>query len=376
MPRSTAGTLDRLLCRSVAGKLRTSPVLICLALFSCNPYDQRDGELSAGAVDPANFPPAYLGDPGSGGDRLRAGSGSFTERRAYAGGQAIGYYSFPLSTAQVASVPPPGTPTDPLRLIDNGMPYAKVPSPTVYRFDPASPCVPPKGYVYNSWRDEVDYSQQGSIFTQLPVATYAAGLLPTWSYVPVVSETLVHSESLGCQSLKSEATVKRLIAPGQRAADGDYLAWAIIDVAAPVYRVGETAANSFGAGVQKLGWFNHYIVAYLDGGSIPTEPSLSSSGTASGLAMHPQHLYYPRSMVIKGMTTTAGGIGLGYDVLDAARGNSGYSPVCEVFTYDTGAQTPIDQLPKAAATITSQYGNTIAAAAMPNKYVFCLQVLR
>jgi hypothetical protein len=342
-------------------------LLVITALAACNPYDQRRGEFIAGSADPVTYPPAYVG---AGGDRTRPGRGTFTELRAYANGNAIGYYAFPFSTSQL---PPPGSAAgaamvDPLRLVDNGVPYAKVPAPTAHVFDPAMPCAPPAGYVYDPRRDEVPLDQQGPIFTTLPTATYAAGALPTWSYVPIVSRAPALLPSGACQSIKSEETLAASAGAGG-SPDGTYLAWAIIDVTAPVYRVGETAATSGGVGVQKLGWYNHFIVAYLDGGELPTIAAPDGSKTT----MQTQSLYYPRSMVMKGSSTFPGGIGFGYDVVDAARGEAGYSPVCAVFTYDVGATTAAEQLPHDVATIKAMYGATIKPATVP--YAFCLQVL-
>lgn len=336
------------------------------AAAACNPYDQRSGEFVAGSADPVSYPPAYVG---TGGDRTRPGRGTFTELRAYANGNAIGYYAFPFSTSQL---PPFGSATgaamvDPLRLVDNGAPYAKVPTPAAYTFDSATPCTPPAGYVYDPRRDEVPLDQQGPIFTALPSATYSAGALPTWSYVPIVSQAPTATPGGGCQSVKSEETLKASRAAGTP--DGSYLAWAIIDVTAPVYRVGETAATSGGVGVQKLGWYNHYIVAYLDGGAVPTVAATDGTKTT----MQTQSLYYPRSMVMKGTSTFAGGLGFGYDVVEAARGEAGYSPVCAVFTYDAGATMAVEQLPHDVATIKAMYGATIKPATVP--YTFCLQVL-
>jgi hypothetical protein len=340
-------------------------LLLAAAVAGCNPYNQRSGEFIAGAADPVSYPPAYVG---TGGDRTRPGRGTFTELRAYANGNPIGYYAFPFSTTQLPSAPSAAMGmVDPLRLLDNGMPYPKVPTPTAYVLDPATPCTPPAGYVPDPRLDDVPYDQQGPIFTALPSATYAAGALPTWSYVPIVSEAVIQAPHFECQSFKSEETLKASAVSGATP-DGNYLARAIIDVGAPVYRVGETAATSNGFGTQKLGWYNHYIVAYLDGGNVPTAPS--SDGTK--VLIQPQSLYYPRSMVIKGSSTFSGGVGFGYDVVDAARGDTGYSPVCAVFTYDVGAPTPVEQLPQDVATIKSLYGATIKPATVP--FTFCLQV--
>ena len=54
--------------------------------------------------------------------------------------------------------------------------------------------------------------------------------------------------------------------------------------------------------MQKLGWYNHYSLGYLDGGVVPT--MTSADGTK--LNIQPQSLYYPRSMVIKRSSTFTG----------------------------------------------------------------------
>jgi hypothetical protein len=346
--------------------MRTSRIflLVVAAAAACNPYSQRSGEFSAGAVDPVNFPTAYVG---TGGDRTRPGRGSFTEVRAFAGGRPVGYYAFPFSTTQLPPTAAGGN-VDPLRLVDNGMPYAKVPTPIAYVFDPTTPCLPPSGYVYDPQRDEVRYDTQGSVFTVLPTATYNPGALPTWSYVPVVSEVPVSAPGEACQMIKSEDTLKAN-ASTTGMADGKYLAWAIIDVAAPVYRVGQTSMTSNGFGVQKLGWYNHYIVAYLDGGYIPTATPADNSKTT----MVTQKLYYPRSLVTKNGNTLPGGFGFGYDVIQYGRNDPNYTPVCQLFSYDTGMTTDSTALPQDEATVLSLYGATLKPSTVP--YEFCLQVL-
>jgi hypothetical protein len=343
--------------------MRTSTLFyLAVVAAACNPYNNRNGEFSAGAVDPVNFPPAYVG---VGGDRTRSGRGSFTEVRAFANGNPIGYYGFPFSTTQLPTTG--GASVDPLRLVDNGMPYAKVPSPTAYVFDPTSKCVPPDSYVYDPQRDEVRYDQQGPVFTVLPTATYNPGALATWSYVPVVAETPVSAPGEACQMIKSETTLKAN-ASSMGGPDGKYLAWAMIDVAAPVYRVGQTSSTSSGVGIQQTGWYNHYIVAYLDGGYVPTNTPADNSKTT----MVTQKLYYPRSLVIKAGNMLPGGFGFGYDVLQAARSDGAYSPVCAMFTYDTGMAVDSTMLPKDEATILAMYGATVKPATVP--YQFCLQV--
>ena len=56
------------------------------------------GEFNAGGADPYNFPPPFRG---AGYRREMAGRGAFSEIRAYAGGKALGYFSFPFSPSQV-----------------------------------------------------------------------------------------------------------------------------------------------------------------------------------------------------------------------------------------------------------------------------------
>ena len=48
-----------------------------------------------------------------------------------------------------------------------------------------------------------------------------------------------------------------------------------------------------------------------------------------------QRLYVPLTVLDPMMKPADGEIGQGYDVLAAKRGADGYSPVCEVVTYET-----------------------------------------
>jgi hypothetical protein len=88
--------------------------------------------------------------------------------------------------------------------------------------------------------------------------------------------------------------------------------------------------------------------------------------------MVPQKLYYPRSQVIGSMGMAAGARGAGYDVLQFKKGDPGYSPICEIQTYDAGMPLAPADLPKDAQAIETAFGMTL----MPgmNRYVFCLQV--
>src|SRR6185369_15672105 len=97
-----------------------------------------------------------------------------------------------------------------------------------------------------------------------------------------------------CQQLKNEAAIKK--ASLAAAPDGTLLAWLIIDPAAGVYAPGKTPANDAGLGLQSWGWYNRYLLAYLDGGVVPV---------ADGKIV-PQKLFRPRSMVVA--TTPPGGM--------------------------------------------------------------------
>lgn len=370
----------------------------------CEPYPP--GEFNAGAVDPVNFPPAYLG---TGGDRTRPSRGTFTEIRAYANGNALGYYSFPLSTTQAAlparestqilcqsdsdcpggicnlqATPSPVCDIDPrLRLLNNGKTVSQLPTPPAYRFEAATSCRPPPNYVYDPRLDDVRLDMQGNIATMLPTATYPQGGTATWSYIPVVAEQVV-SGTLDCQSVKSATTLLRRGDLTVGAATGNYLAWALIDVGAGVYRLGETPGTSPGIFTQRFGWFDHYIISYIDGGYVPTQ----TPDSGQTVLMKPQRLYFPRSNI--GTPAAAGGIGRGYDVLEFARSNAGYSPVCAVITYDAATVTATNPtactqtscLPRDAATIEARYSGTFrgplplltANAATIPSYVFCFQV--
>jgi hypothetical protein len=334
---------------------------LALGVGACDVYQSRDGEFSAGGVDVVTFPPPYLG---TGGNRTKPGSGSISEARAYVGGQPIGHFIFPYGTTQVG--PTVSASVDPLRIIDSGMPNPKLPVPRAYDLSSVG-CTPPSNYVWDEQRDEVRYDRQYNIFTTLPSATYNAGALPTWSYVPIVARVPAIGTD-GCQDVKSETTLVSTPSIQVSSPDGTYLAWAIIDPDAPVYRVGQTQANSFGWGTQLLGWYNHYLLAYLDGGSIPTQ-------TFPGpiVEITPMALYYPRTPVQGPMFTNPGALGQGYDVVEFQRGQDGYSPVCQVFTYDAMSTFTPAQLPQDANTIKAMFGPSIQADPK-TPFTFCLQV--
>jgi hypothetical protein len=325
---------------------RLAHFLFTAALLACDPYHRRTGEFHAGPVDPVNFPPPYLG----GGDRYSTGSGSFEAARAFVNGVGVEYFAFPFSDARLGAA-------DPLELGT-----ADLPADKVYVFDSdatagnpfgAQQCRTPAGYVYDQRRDDVHYDEQGAIFTALPEASYPEGDLPSWDYDPVVAQVAVSGAGRDCQGVKSEKT---LLGGGTLNADGNYLAWAIIDPGAPVYNFGAADPEGLGGvGLQRWGWFDHYLLAYIDGGYIPLD-LVTTPGVAR---MVTQRVYHPNT----------GGLGEGNDVFQFARGAAGYSPVCEVFTY-----TPVDpgNPPQSEAGVLADDPNP-APADPP--YAFCLQQL-
>jgi hypothetical protein len=161
--------------------------------------------------------------------------------------------------------------------------------------------------------------------------------------------------------------------------DSTYHAYAVIEPSAAVYRYTSTSTNrdpKTGLGIQKWGWYGQYLLAYLDGGQVPTEQVTATDGKVQ-LRMTAQKLYYPRSQV-SGKAVT---LGQGYDVVEAKRGEPGYSPICQVFTYDAGNSLTADQLPRSAAEVVALYGATLQAptrrvgdkSPVGDAYVYCLQ---
>ena len=355
-------------------------MLAVAVVGACDPYsDFARGNGSLGAVDPVGFPAENLG---AGGNRKNPGRGTFTEIAAFAGGVEIGYFRYPVREAD-----------NPLWVRVNGE-RADVEAPRAYVFDPglepipqAYACTAPAGYIYDSVYDEVRYDLQGAIFTQLPEATYREGVQSGSSYVPVVSQVPVDSTGLGCQEVTSEdglVSIYGLAGPDELAADGRYLAWLIIEPSAAVYPRGQSSRTDHpGLGLQHWGWFNRYLLAYLDGGYIPTVDLPQPDGRIA-TQMATQRLYYPRSAILRDPNDPAsarpGRLGEGYDVLQARRGQPGYSPVCEVFSYDADRNPMLDlpvtadRLPKDALSIESDPGYAIEPA-VPG-YSYCLQVQR
>lgn len=411
-------------------RLRWSFLPLCLlvsaALSACKPWDDANkGEFNAGSIDPIDFAPPYRTSNGYTTNQLAAfgnpttcvrqteGSCTIQEFAAFIGGTTAGYFRFPFSPSQITTtqyapvVTTYGTataPGGPLN-VDNFTPLrvpGGVPTPNVYVFDSSflpggdsSSCTPPANYTFDAFRDDVRYDRQGNIFQVLPNATWPIGANPTWTYTPVVGVVPVTSQGEKCQGIKSEATLLDhartdvSVPHGPDRADGSptglpggtYQAWALIDPGAPALKAGDVLGGNpgqtFGFTHHRYGWFNQYLVAYLDGGPI------TIGGTPP--RMQTQRLYYPRSF--NGSANcpapppaTSGtvpcGLGNGWDVMEAARGQPGSSPVCQVLTYPaTGS------ISRSATDITTTYAATIApppigpaGSAVIPPFIFCLQV--
>ncbi|MBX3231689.1 MAG: hypothetical protein KIT84_23320 [Labilithrix sp.] len=405
---------------------------------ACDQFEGRfsdENEFSAGGADPYSFPPAYRG---TGHVRQTAASGTFTEVGGFVDGEPIGYFQFPFSPSQIltqnypnvsANAWPEGV-IDPLRVSGPGTDFRQslnnpVPVPSVYNFDPPGNddpfppghrCKAPPNYVHNRFLEGVPLDEQWNVFTFLPdrFTSWPIGSLPTWSYRPVVAEVPVATQNLDCQQVKSERRLLQFadegklgVARGEPEKDkrfgvlgkpnGRYLAWALIDPGAAVARVGTRVdvlqgGSITGSGIQKYGWYGQFIVAYIDGGYIPTEPGPNVAGAPTE-RMRVQKLYYPRSPVYRDGAAPAsaapGNFGQGYDVLQGNRfgdDSSAYSPVCELWSYTLPGSTAIGDLPKDEATILALANSTLEPARVPvpatafntpativPRYIFCLQ---
>ena len=318
--------------------------LTTMALGGCTPYENLFGEYKLSAVDPIKFPKPYLGDGGNG---KRPGSGSFQYIAGHVNKAPVSYYLLDLHGRQARA-------SDPLDLAGLNVPLG-------YVFDPgsrgpdedSSRCQGPASYNWDDPEtrrlDAVRRDRQGAVFTQLPVDTDPAG---GTTYVPIVSEVVVTSTALRCQDIKSQATlIERagvevqlpLVPPETMLPDdkptgrptGRFLAYAIIDPSADVLypesqvKGGHDAVDKLGP--QRWGWFDKYLLAYLDGGYIPIEP-LSPGGK---LRARTQRLFYPAKVWdAESMMLVDGARGVGDDVLEFRRGDEGYSPLCRVFTFE------------------------------------------
>lgn len=354
-------------------------LLLAPALLTggCNPYERHGGEYLAGSVDPVHFPADYLGQ---GGDAKAPGSGVFQYVTARVHGKTtVSYYPLPFNGAQAAS-------DDPLLLSAADLPRAYVfdplPVPDGAAADSAR-CVKPKGYVLDELhrREEaVRLDRQGNIFTALPADSEPSG---SSTYVPVVREVVVASSGNPCQDAKSEANLLgrldvtlSLSPPAEGIPDakptarpsGRLLAMAIIDPAADV-RLADPSKPydpTTMLGPQRWGFFDQYLLAYLDGGYIPQQIVHAPSAPSDSVRLVTQDLYYPSSHIVdKKGTVGPGELGQGFDLIQFRRGEDGYSPVCRVLQFE-----PLD--PKQPETAIAAIDP--AAVTDTGRYIYCLQL--
>lgn len=336
---------------------------LCSLGSACNVYDRHTGEFNAGAVDPAKFPAAYLGLGGKGN---MPGSGAFVPALAKVKGKDVSYYAFPLPPVQADA-------EDPLDVEGVAPPLGYVFDPTATGPIPTKAgCQAPDRYMYDPQKDAVRLDEQGSIFTLLPDAD---------GYAPLVAQVPVTSAGALCQDIKSEETLLKRsdvnvpkvpppseLPDGKPAGkpDGKLLAWAIIDPAARVLAPGESPDDpgATGLGLQRFGWYDHFLLAYLDGGYAPTATVMGKQKLVT------QKLYYPAQVLDDGaMDPRDAKPGEGFDVLEAARGEAGYSPICEARAY---AMVDMDMKPVVVSDVKDIDPMSIDEDNV--QYFYCLQV--
>ena len=392
---------------------RSVPLALALSALApgCNPYHNQSGGFLAGSVDPAMFPAPYQGQ----GFTQNAAPGTFIPAAANYNGGAVAFFMFPVSGDMPITTLAPGqlltATSDP-----NAMPGNQPPSfaaPLAYVLDPQEPatpgmptamsspypakqqCTPPMNYVYDERTDAFRLDEQGAVFTALPDTT---GLDPGLvgeglGYSPIVSEVVVNSHGEPCQDIKSaEQVVQRsdvtlpmpLVppAPGTNnppsgTPDGNFLGWAIIDPSADVISPdalfgGDEHNPNTGLGPQKFGWFDHYLLAYLDGGYIPTTTGPVPDPN-TGMPVQTTQLVAQTLLVPTEITNNLGAVvsndapGSGFDIMQFARGvDAQYSPICHVLFF-----TPPDP-----TNPPTSFQDVTAAMLQPDmgQYISCLQV--
>lgn len=348
-------------------------------LGACNPYERQSGEYSAGAIDPVKFPKQYLGGVYDGdGNATRpvfgaAGAANHVPRAgvfkyaiAWVRGEAALYYALPVNGDQNTDPP--------------NFDVVSLSPPLGYVFDPegsqaaadSDKCKKPMDYQFDRQLEAVRGDRQGNIFSVLPEADSSGAT----SYVPIVSEVVVHSGTNPCQGIKSaESVVQRndvelMKDPPPKGLDhalpiarpsGKFLAYAIIDPAAEVRMptkrsncaaaLGPTNLKSCedvitqktdalpipGLGPQRWGWYQQYLLAYLDGGYIPLS-SVAPASCKSKMCFKIQNVYYPDKVQVVDAETgktveKPGTLGMGLDIMDYKRGEDQYTPICHVWSF-------------------------------------------
>lgn len=331
------------------------PLLIVVG--GCAPYET-SGEFYAGPVDPRDFPQAYRGDGAS-----PTQFGTISPHSAFVRGDAVGYFSFPVP----ASVNPLAARGPSAFVFDPG-PQSPFPTP--------AKCGAPAGYKFDQRLEAWRRDEQGNIFTKLPARTIdMVNVVSNTTYVPIVAEVAVTSMGEPCQDSKSASNivarrdvtvdvtpapkgVPNAIATGKP--DGKFLAWAIIDPAADVRFPGDMLDPNTHLGPQKWGWYDHFLVAYIDGGYVPVDATKMPAVFAT------QNIFVP-SVVLDDMKMPVPNedIGTPSDVLQFKRGEAGYSPICRINIYTPPDPMDPSKNPKDAAMITMPVDT--------GRLVYCLQ---
>ena len=404
--------------------LRRNALIFCtgmsvaaFTLSACKPYDL-DGDYYLGPVDPEPFPvllpnsvcsteptagalpndncipptdangdsaePALsLCRPYSGKNYQPSNlNGTFSGVFAWVDGVQVSYYPFPVPDGVNPTVVETMTTKRAQAFVFDGDPTK----------DTKSCTTPSSDYVFDQRRDYVRFDRQGSVFSEKQASADGLGLpgerdrsgLP--SYIPIYSEVAVTSNGEGCQSVKSaeglvansKVTVTTVPAPQFTTqhptglGTGKYLAWAIIDPGAEVTFADGSLDPKTSLGPQRWGYYNHYLVAYIDGGYLPTEVLTDNAGN-SFVSAHEQALYAPDNILDPDGNVIAGGPGIGLDVLEGVRGDAKYSPLCHVFLYYHDPATD------PAKSVAEVMASAMQAPPMQNglvdtmTYVYCLQ---
>jgi hypothetical protein len=387
-------------------------MLPALVLAACNPYD-REGDYYAGAIDPGLFPSAYVGvgfDPQAMQGEIKPAPASTAVDNV--GDVGVGYFAFPV---------PDGVDPLTLKQIVNNIPQDK---PLVYVFDgdpskDTTKCTAPKDYVYDERTDFVRFDHQGNIFQQRQVTTGPrrdpSALPSDPGYVPIYAEVPVNSDGEDCQGVKSAEGIvssnhvdfpngKDSAPPGVNTkpvglADGKYIAMAIVDPAALVWSPVPDGNGSITLaldpntmlGPQRFGFYDHYLVAYIEGGYVPNTTIAAADGTTMSVIAKPMSLYLsntqfdknkqnnptiiynPSAPLSDGNTPIAAialrlpGVIVGSDGKSGRRGDPGYSPICQVHTYKPVGSTYATSISQITPLSVDPENNG-------STFIYCLQV--
>jgi hypothetical protein len=230
-------------------------------------------------------------------------------------------------------------------------------------------CKAPDNYVYDLRTDPYALNQQGVIFTDLPDDA---------TYVPVIAEVAVTSASEACQEIKSEKTLvtqtdvslpeNSMGTHGKP--DGNYLAFATVD---PRVDFAPDALNdpaTFFGPTQHWGWYGRFLSTFIDGGYIPYTTDAMGNDVATTQIVYVVNPTDGAGMPVAG-ADPKGAPGSGLDVIEHARGQAGYSPVCQVMTYTA---TSAADLPTTAADVATK-GTIDPVDPMAGPvYAYCLGV--